>query len=143
MTDTIICATRAGEHSRLVHNAAFEQAKLSGDTIVFLHVIGGEAFDSHNESMQTAIRQEVEWLVRALVTLAQQQSRAADVSIRFEIREGETPAQMLASLQANAATKLIMGDPRNGDETTFQGDVVSGLEMALTELDASLEMVAL
>lgn len=143
MADTIVCATRAGEHSRLVHNAAFEQAKLSGDTIVFLHVLGGEAFDSHNESMQTAIHQEVGWLVRALVTLAQQRTRATDVPIRFEIREGETIAQMLASVQGNAANKLILGDPRNGKETTFQGDMVADLDAGASGLGAALELVAL
>ena len=143
MGDTIICATRAGEHSRLVHNAAFEQPKETGDTIVFLHVIGGEVFEQHNAAMQQAIRDEVGWLVRTLVALAQQRTRAEDVEIRFEIREGSTPAQMLASVEANSATKMIMGDPRNGDESTFHGVTLEELKSALAEQGAALQTVEL
>jgi len=143
MADTIICATRAGEHSRLVHNAAFEQAKETGETIVFLHVIGGEAFEQHNPAMQQAIRDEVGWLVRTLVALAQQRVGAEDVEIRFEVREGSTVAQMLASVQANSAAKMIMGDPCNGEESTFQGTKMENLESALAEQGVELETVEL
>ena len=143
MADTIVCATRAGEHSRLVHNAAFAEAKESGASIVFLHVIGGEAFEQHNPAMQQAIRDEVGWLVRTLVTLAQQRGRAESVEIRFEFREGSTPAQMVASVQANAATKMIMGDPRNGDESMFDGVMFEDLESAIAEQGAELETVQL
>ena len=140
--DVVICATRAGEHSRLVHTNAFAHAKSHGSALVFVHVLGGPTFDEQSEPMRDAIRDEVEWLVQALVRLAQQRARAGDVPMTVEIAEGDVVAEIVAAISSHGASHLIMGDPRNGDETTFQDAALTDFTNRATNAGAEITLVA-
>ena len=142
MSRQIVCATRAGEHSRIVHTRAFETAAEQEAELVFVHVLGSE-FAEQPDSMQRAIREEVGWLVRALVHMAQQRSNASQVEIAIEIREGDVISEIVNAVADHQASILVMGHPGYGGVTTFDAAMLDDLTTRLAALGASAMLVEL
>ena len=129
----IVCATNAGEDSRALHIAAFERAAETGSPLTFIHVIGGADFLEQPERMKEAIRLEMDWLLDALVGVAQDRSGASEVQPTVVLRTGEPPTEVLAYLNEHASTMLLIGVPRAGDASIFSG---SGFDEFVTEAES-------
>jgi nucleotide-binding universal stress UspA family protein len=138
----IVCATNAGEDSRSIHIAAFEKAAEIGASLTFVHVIGGSDFFEQPERMREAIREEMDWLLHALVGVAQDRSGASDVESSVVLRTGDPRTELLAYLSEHDAATLLVGVPRAGDTSIFSG---SGFEEFVADAEgmgARVELVA-
>ena len=129
----IVCATNAGEDSRVVHTAAFRKAADGESALIFLHVIGGDDFNDQPERMREAIRVEMGWLLHALVRVAGDRAEASDVAAEVVLRTGDPRVEILAYLREREASKLILGVPREGDTSIFRE---SGFEEFVAEIEA-------
>jgi hypothetical protein len=129
----IICATRAGEGSRAVQKAAIEQAKATGQHLLFLYIIDSEILEALDESMQPSVRVELYWLGKTLLRIAESRARTAGLSPELVIREGRVRDE-LRKLAENAETsRLLLGAPRRQSVNAFQEDEIESFAHSLEE----------
>lgn len=139
---TIVCATNAGKDSRAVHIAAYRRATESGSSLIFLHVVGGPDFTEQPQRMRDAILKEMEWLLHALIDVAQDRSGAADVESDIVLRTGDPRTEILGYLAEQDATTLLIGVPREGDESIFSDSTFDDFVTAAETLDVVVELVS-
>ncbi|MDX1415628.1 MAG: universal stress protein [Candidatus Promineifilaceae bacterium] len=120
----IVCATRGGEGSRAVQLAAIEQAKLTGKPLVFLYVVAPEAVQGVNLSLQSAVREELRWLGRALLFVAEKRAIDAGLEVETVIREGHVLDEICSYLVKNEVSNLLLGAPRGTTSQLFGDDPV-------------------
>jgi hypothetical protein len=138
----IVCATNAGEDSRAVHMAAFLRAAAEDTKVIFLHVIGGQAFEEQPDRMQRAITEEMGWLLHALVRVARERSDAADVPSEIVLRTGAPRTEILAYLSESPPAALLIGVPRDGDASIFPGHTFDEFVAELESLEVPVELVS-
>jgi len=137
----IICATRAGEHSRAVHDAAVRMAVEQNSSVTFVHVLDGQEYLDHNESMKEAIRDEARWLINSLAHLAKAHAGAADLKTSVQIREGEPIDEIQGALSELGASALVIGEPTAVEGSTFTGAAFAALTQAASGLGAEVVLV--
>lgn len=120
----IICATRGGEGSRAVQLAAIERAKSSGKQLVFLYVVAPNSLGDVATPLQTAVREELVWMGKALLRTAQQRAHAAGLDVKMEIREGRVQDEICNYIAATQASLLLLGAPRGSTANVFGDDLV-------------------
>lgn len=122
--DEIICATRGGEGSRAVQLAAIERAKSSGKRLVFLYVVAPNSMGEVAVPLQTAVREELIWMGKALLRTAQQRARMAGLDVKMEIREGRVQDEICNYIAETQASLLLLGAPRGSTANVFGDDLV-------------------
>ncbi len=137
----IVCATNAGEDSRAVHMAAFRRAAEGSSQLSFLHVLGGDDFNEQPERMREAVRTEMEWLLHALVRVAKDRGEAADVTSDVVLRTGDPRVEILAYLREAGATMLLLGVPREGDDSIFHESSFEQFVSEVEGLGVTVELV--
>jgi nucleotide-binding universal stress UspA family protein len=110
----IVCATSAGEASRVLHIAAFQRAAEMDALLIFLHVLEGPDFDEQPARMQAAIKTEMEWLLHALVRVARDRSEATEVNTDVVVRTGDAREEILAFVRESDPQLLMLGVPGAG-----------------------------
>jgi nucleotide-binding universal stress UspA family protein len=117
----IVCATRGGAGSRAVQLAAIEMAKKEEKPLVFLYVAAPGDLDHHTPDLQAAVVNELIWLGKALLTVAE--NRANDAGLRAEkvIRVGNVQDEICQYLVDHQASILLLGAPR-GTTAELHGD---------------------
>ncbi|MDX2343924.1 MAG: universal stress protein [Acidimicrobiia bacterium] len=138
----IVCATNAGEDSRVVHMAAFRRAVTEESHLTFLHVLGGRDFAEQPDRMQRAITEEMSWLLHALVRVARERSNASDVVADVVLRTGEPRPEILAYLEETPPAALLIGVPRAGDASIFPGHTFDEFVAELQSFDVDVELVS-
>jgi len=137
----IICATRAGEHSRAVHDAAVRMAVEQSSSITFVHVLDGQEYLDHTESMKEAIRDEARWLIYSLVHLAKAHAGAVDLASNVQIREGDPVVEIQAALGELGARVLVIGEPTAVEGSTFSDAAFAALTQAVSGLGVEVVLV--
>lgn len=138
----IVCATNAGAESRVVHIAAFRRAAETGSALTFLHVLGGQDFEQQPARMRTAIQTEMEWLLHALVRVAQDRSGAAEVEADVVVLTGDPRETILAYVGEIEPEMLLVGVPRNGGASTFHDSGFDDFLAAAKALGVEIEPVS-
>lgn len=128
---TIICATRGGTGSRAVQQAAIRHAKDSEDGLIFLFVIDTSSVEDEEETMVSAIREELNWLGQTLLRIAQKRAANHQVSSEIAIREGEVGEQIAEFIKERSADLLLLGAPRGTSDRTFGDDVIEQFAEAI------------
>ena len=77
------------------YTTAFRRAAHAGSPVTFLHVLGGSDYAEQPERMRAAIREEMRWLLHALVDVARDRSGAADVVATVLVRTGDPRVEIL------------------------------------------------
>lgn len=122
--DEIICATRGGEGSRAVQLAAIERAKSSGRRLVFLYVVAPNSIGGVIAPLQTAVREELVWMGKALLRTAQQRAYVAGLDAEIVIREGRVQDKICDFIAERQASLLLLGAPRGSTANVFGDDLV-------------------
>ncbi len=122
--DEIICATRGGEGSRAVQLMAIERAKSSGKPLVFLYVVAPSSLGDVIAPLQTAVREELNWMGQALLRTAQQRAHAAGLTAEIVIREGPVQDKICDFIAERQAGLLLLGAPRGSTANVFGDDLV-------------------
>lgn len=120
----IVCATRGGEGSQLAQRAAIARAKTQGDRLVFVYVVHVDGQEGFDVTLRPALHNELAWLGKTLLKLAEQRSQLAGVAAETLIVEGDARQQIKTQLQALAADILFMGAPHGSTANHFGDDAI-------------------
>ena len=126
----IVCATKAAQNSRAVHQRAFEIAAETGYDIEFLHVVAVPNFDDLMEPMQEAVRSELHWLVHSLTRISRQRSGHHDIQPTVEVVSGPIAEAILRHIEDEDAQVLVIGGTADDETSAFKQ---AGFESFLVE----------
>ena len=120
----IVCATRGGEGSRAVQLAAINQAKETGNPLVFLYVVSPGSINDVNPALESAVREELVWLGKALLYVAKKRALDAGLEAETIIRVGDILDAICSYLSTNKVSNLLLGAPRGSTSQLFGDDPV-------------------
>lgn len=120
----IVCATRGGEGSQLAQRAAIVRAKAQGDRLVFIYVVNVDGQVGFDVTLRPALHDELAWLGKTLLKLAEQRSQLAGVAAETLIVEGNARQQIKAQLRALSADTLFLGAPQGSTANHFGDDAI-------------------
>ena len=129
----IVCATRGGAGSRAVQLVAIELAKRSGNPLVFLYVASPGDMDDITESLQEAIREELIWLGRALLYVAEKRAQDAGLKVETIVRAGIVQDEICDYLTEHKASILLLGAPRGTTAELAGDDAIERFAARITE----------
>ncbi len=108
----ILCSTRGGPPSATLHERAIQLARDSRAELTFLYVISRDLVEGAagpGEAMR--MLSEMRSLGQSVVSAAQAQAQAHDVTARGEVRMGELQAEIVRLAQEIGATLVLLGYP--------------------------------
>lgn len=122
----IVCATRGGEGSRAVQQAAMQRAEALNANVEFLYVIDVDALEGVDDGLRESVKAELRWLGETLLHLAKQRIDQADntVSAEIVIREGRVRPFLKDYLRDREADLLLLGAPRGTTANVFGDDEI-------------------
>ncbi len=129
----IVCATRGGAGSRVVQLAAIERAKRSGYPLVFLYVASPGDMSHITPPLQVAIREELIWLGKALLYVAEHRAQGAGLKAETIIRVGDVQDEICQYLTDHRASLLLLGAPRGTTAELLGDDAVEQFAARITE----------
>lgn len=129
----IVCATRGGAGSRVVQLAAIERAKRSGYPLVFLYVASPGDMSHVAPPLQRAIREELIWLGKALLYVAEHRAHDAGLKAEKVIRVGDVQDEICQYLTEHRASLLLLGAPRGTTAELLGDDAVEQFAARITE----------
>ena len=111
----IVCATRGGEASRRTQERAIVLAKEQGAELFFLCIADPSFAGPVSEPLEAALVEELSWLGRLLLCIAQSRAQEQGVAAQTAIRCGLVWPSIVEYLHETNAGTLIIGLP--GTET--------------------------
>lgn len=120
----VVCATRGGEASRAVQMAAIEQAKSSGNRLVFIYVVSPDAVTGVEPGLEDAVLEELIWLGKAVLNVAEERAESEGLASEKVIRIGNVRDEICGYLTENNASLLLLGAPRSATTAVFGDDPV-------------------
>ncbi len=129
----IVCATRGGAGSRAVQLAGIERAKRTGNPLVFLYVAAPGDMNQNTSALQSAVREELIWLGKALLHVADKRAHDAGLEAQTVIRVGNVQDEICQYLTNNKASILLLGAPRGTTAELSGDDAVERFAMRITE----------
>lgn len=123
----IVCATRGGEGSRAVQLAAINRAKETNHQLVFLYVVSPGHLADDRPVLESAVREELIWLGKALLNVAHRRAHDAGLKVQTIIREGNVLDEICAYVINNEVSLLFLGAPRGASSKLFGDDPVERL----------------
>lgn len=129
----IVCATRGGAGSRAVQLAAIDQAKRSGNPLVFLYVATPGNMGNNSVALQEAIREEMIWLGKALLYVAEKRANDAGLKVELVILVGSVQDEICNYLTGHKASVLLLGAPRGTTAELHGDDAIERFASRITE----------
>lgn len=120
----IVCAMRGGEGSRAVQLAAIQQAKDSGKQLVFLYVVSMSHVKDTTPVLKPAVHEELIWLAKSLLYVAQKRAAEAGLKAETVILEGYVLDEICNYLTENEVSLLFLGAPRGTTSHVFGDDPI-------------------
>lgn len=120
----IVCATRAGEGSRAVQLAAIDLARQPGKELTFLYVIDLSSLGEIDDIIGEALREELIWMGKSLLRIAEKRAAEAGLKPALVIREGPVRDEICAFVTETHAEMLLLGAPRNTTTNIFGDDEI-------------------
>ena len=127
----IVCATRGGEASRAVQMAAIEQAKSSGNPLVFLYVVSPNSVTDVEPGLEDAVLEELVWLGKAVLNIAEDRAQGEGLEAEKVIRTGNVRDEICGYLTEQQANLLLLGAPRSATTSVFGDDAVERLASSI------------
>ncbi|MCP4362899.1 MAG: universal stress protein [Chloroflexi bacterium] len=133
----IVCATRGGEGSRAVQEAAIERAKVEKRPLLFLYIADPNSLDEGVDGgLKTAVLAELTWMGETLLRMAQRRADAAFLPSEVRIRQGPVRQEINRFLIENNAALLMLGAPRGTTANVFGDDAIEQFAQAIQEQTA-------
>jgi nucleotide-binding universal stress UspA family protein len=134
----IVCATRGGEGSRAVQLAAIERARETGRPLVFLYVADPGSLGDVGHALEAAVREELIWMGKALLRIAQRRAKQEGLTCALVIREGSVRDEIAQYLTTHKAGLLLLGAPRGIAANVFSGQPENSDEPAIERFAADI-----
>jgi nucleotide-binding universal stress UspA family protein len=129
----IVCATRGGAGSRAVQLAAIDRAKRSGNPLVFLYVAAPSDMGHISTALQEAVREEMIWLGKALLFVAEKRAHDAGLKAATVIFVGDIQEEISNYLTAHNAAVLLLGAPRGTTADVHGDDAIERFAKKISE----------
>lgn len=129
----IVCATRGGEASRAVQMAAIEQAKASGNALIFLYVVSPDTVTDVEQGLEEAVIEELIWLGKAVLNVAEDRAESEGLESEKIIRVGTVQDEICSYLTERQASLLLLGAPRSATTSIFGDDPVERFASSIHE----------
>ena len=110
----IVCATRGGEVSRRTQERAVALAKERDAELIFLCVVDPGFAGPVDKALTATLADELQWLGRALLSVAQARAREQGVVARTAVRCGPAWQNIEEYVRQVDADALVIGAPRSG-----------------------------
>ncbi len=130
----IVCATRGGGSSRIVQLEAIRLARTQKRPLTFIYIVDSNVMDKVDAGLKTAVYNELLWMGKTLLRIAQRRAGSADLNAELVVREGNVQDEISRFLDESEAVMLLLGAPRGatadvvGDDgiETFAASIQSG-----------------
>ena len=129
----IVCATRGGAGSRAVQLAAIDRAKRLGNPLVFLYVAAPGNMGNRSPALQNAVRDELIWLGKALLYVAEKRAHDAGLKVDTVILVGDVQDEICAYLTEHKASILLLGAPRGTTAELYGDDAIEQFATRITD----------
>lgn len=129
----IVCATRGGEASRAVQMAAIEQAKTTGNQLVFLYVVSPDTVTDIEPGLEDTVIEELVWVGKAMLNVAEYRARSEGVTAEKVVRVGDVREEICEYLAERQADLLLLGAPRETTISIFGDDPVERFASSIYE----------
>lgn len=120
----IVCATRGGAGSRAAQERAIRFAAENQHDLVFLYVVDTSNMEEADRYLEPAVKNELIWLGRTLLRIAQRRAERANIDSEVIIRQGNVKDALCRILEERSAEALFLGAPRGTTSSTFGDDTV-------------------
>jgi hypothetical protein len=108
----IVCLILEGASSQAVQDAAIGMARRTQQKLTFLHVVDVKGLGLMSESLLAVAEQELTWLGRTSLNLAQKRAYAQGVAAAAIIRFGSFFPTVQQFLREHQTEHLFIGKPR-------------------------------
>lgn len=130
---SIVCATRGGEGSRAAQMAAIKRAKNTGKQLVFLYVTDAGSLEGVDETLTSAVHEELTWMGKTLLHIAQRRANVASLKTDVAIREGNVQEEICRFIEEVEASLLVLGAPRGTSANVFGDDAIEQFALTVQE----------
>ncbi len=120
----IVCATRGGESSRIVQLEAIRLARTQDKSLTFIYVVDSGVMDKVDEGLKTAVHNELLWMGKTLLRIAQRRAGSADLNAELIVREGNVRDEICRFLDESDAAMLLLGAPRGATADVIGDDAI-------------------
>lgn len=110
----IVCATRGGEVSRRTQERAVALAKERETELIFLCVVTPGFAGPVDKALKATLADELQWLGRALLSIAQTRAQKQGVVTRTSVQCGPAWQNIEEYVRRVNADALVIGAPRTG-----------------------------
>lgn len=110
----VVCATQGGEASRRTQERAIDLAKEQGAELIFLYVVDPSFVGPVDASLVEPLKDEMAWLGRALLRIAQGRAHKQGVTAQEVVLHGTVQQSIKDYLHQVGAGTLVIGMPRTG-----------------------------
>lgn len=124
MKGNIVCATRAGEGSRIVQQTAVATAIAGEKQLFFLYVSDPGTMEGIDEKTLPAVRAELNWMGQTLLRIAEKRAISSGLEAELVLREGPVRDVIGAFVQEVDAELLLLGAPRGTSANVFDHDEI-------------------
>ena len=110
--DLVMLATSARADSRLLHSTARRRAEEEGCGLVVVHVLDGPDYERQPPQLRRAIRDEMTWLLHAMLVPAGGTRGSSIGRVTVDVREGEVAEQLIEATRSSRPDLVVLGAPR-------------------------------
>ena len=118
----VMLATSARGDTRLLHRTARRRAEEEGSGLLVVHVLSGADYQRQPPQLRQAIRDEMTWLLHALVVPTEASSGFSLGRIVVDIREGDIVEQLIEAAESSRPDLVVLGEPRPDGEHALRED---------------------
>ena len=129
----LVCATRGGPGSRASQKKAIAYADKRKSELIFLYIVDINSIEEVDDKMKGALRNELSWLGRVLLRIAQKRADNAQVVSEIVIREGMVKDEICQFLEERSADLLLLGAPRGTTAAIFGDDSIELFAQEISE----------
>jgi len=132
----IVCATRGGEGSRVVQMEGIRLAAQADKPLIFIYVVDTAVMAEIDDGLITAVHDELLWMGKTLLRIAQRRAGTADLDAELVIREGNVREEIAGFLRESEADVLLLGAPRGTTANIFGDDAIERFAASIQEQSA-------
>ncbi len=108
----IVCATRGGRACRRTQERAIELARERGAELIFLFVADPSFAGPLDETLTAALSDELAWLGKSLLHIAQGRARQQGLTADVVVRHGTVQESIEEFIVQVKASALVVGSPQ-------------------------------
>lgn len=108
----VMVATSARADTGLLHATARRRAEADGSGLLVVHVMSGAEYHRQPLQLRRAIRDEMKWLLHAMLVSRVGGSASSIGRMTVDVREGDIVEQLIDAVQTSRPDLVMLGVPQ-------------------------------